>query len=58
MVRPDLVKGYNNQAYLKSGFNFNFELNSIGFISDSEIHNVQVYGLSSGRYFLLKPFVE
>jgi hypothetical protein len=58
MVRPDLVKNFNNQSYLRSGFDFNIELNSIGFVSDSEIHDVQVYGLCSGHYFLLKSFVE
>jgi hypothetical protein len=51
-----LVKSFNNKLYLRSAFDFNIELNSIGFVSDSEIHVVQVYGLSSGRYFLLKSF--
>ena len=56
ILRPDIVKGFNNQEYLKSGFKFKIQLSSVGYDTGAEIKDVQVYGLSSGRYTLLTAF--
>jgi hypothetical protein len=52
MPRPDLVKAFNDDAYLKSGFDIQIPLSNIELDPDSDNY-VTVYGLSSGSYIQL-----
>jgi hypothetical protein len=57
LPRPDLVKAYNHDAYLKSGFDIQIPLSNIELDPESD-NNVTVYGLSSGSYIQLIASVK